>query len=196
MRNQSFTKFHHPVRSVLILFTHHYPLPWLDHKSNWLRLTRCLTVIIFLCDSAALFTTRLSPLKPLKSLQHAVSLSCKNEQFLFLPFDTMLTGVTLIYFRSMTFPSLLFFSPTRGSISADIGSCHSMTPRDVADTQLIWQVLDSRSSSGRPGYIYSGKMPNRVNGWSINVSPVWIIFPYPNLKKKHKENDASVFSLG
>jgi hypothetical protein len=62
------------------------------------------------------------------------------------------------------------FFPTRGSISADIGSCHSATPRDVADTQPLWQVLDSRHSSGQSGCISSGKVPKHVNGSSINVS--------------------------
>lgn len=56
----------------------------------------------------------------------------------------------------------VFFFPlslSRGFIFEDIGSCHFATPCDMGDTQLIWQVLDSRHTPRRAGNISSGKVP-------------------------------------
>ena len=103
---------------------------------------------------------------------HCPTLSCKNEQFLFLRFDAMLTGVTLIYLGVWNFDPSCFFS-SWGFIFADIGSCHFATPCDVGDSQLIWQVLDSRRTPRRAGNISSGNVPKCVNEISINLSH-WI----------------------
>lgn len=70
-------------------------------------------------------------------------------------------------FRSVLF---FFFFPSRGFIFADIGSCHFATPCDVGDTQLLWQVLDSRHTRRRAGNISSGKVLKCVNELLINLS--------------------------
>lgn len=106
---------------------------------------------------------------------HSPTLSCKNEQFLFLCFDAMLTGVTLIYLGVWNSDLSCFF-PSRGFIFADIGSCHFATPCDVGDTQSLRQVLDSRHTYRRAGNISSGKVPKCVNKLSINLSQGFFIY--------------------
>lgn len=54
-------------------------------------------VIISPVSHPTSFTHLPSPFPQEKNPHHSPTLSCRNEQFLFLRFDAMLTGVTLIY---------------------------------------------------------------------------------------------------
>lgn len=135
----------------------------------------------FSCKSSHIIYAAHLPSFPRKPPLHPdPTLSCKNEQFLFLRFDAMLTGVTLIDSEVWNFDLscffCFFFLSSRGCFFADIGSCHFATPCDVGDTQPIWQVLDSRRVAMRAGNLSEGKVPKCVNEISIDLSQDFFFF--------------------